>query len=664
MDTLLIATRTLHFAATATLEGVFVFWCLIARPAFRQAEAGPALEARFDRRILVLAWASLLVALATGVVWLFVVASNMSGVPLSAIVPRGILGIVLTGTKFGQDWRLRAALVIVLAACLAVQGRGWKHAWGWIGLVASGAFLASMAWAGHGAAAEDLPWDVIHLPADILHLLATGAWLGALFPLALLFAAARRDGSPEGVALARAATLRFSTLGIASVGTLLVTGIVNAWFLTGTIPALVGTVYGQLLLVKVALFTIMVAIASINRRRLTPLLERIAGDASTRLRAVARLGRNAAIEVSLGVLVLVIVGIMGILPPGLHTEPVWPFPFRLDLSEILAGAQTVLVVAAILSCVCLAAAVIAADKKRYRGMAISIGGLVVFGGIGLIALQPGIVRAYPTSYYASTQPYAAPSISRGAPLYAANCAACHGVDGRGDGPLASRLRVRPPDLTEPHLFAHSVGDVFWWVSHGRGGVMPGFADTLTPEQRWDVINFVQARAAGTLTRAIGSRVTTAAAPPLPDFAFEQHGAQSTLSQTLKSGPVLLVLFDPPAPRARLEQLATWGPRLEAAGLRIIAVGLGQPAERAAASTPSTAPLVVNVSGDVRATLALFHSPTDGGETELMLDRGAGVRVRWTTRGPGGLSDAATLLSDAVRVATIPVAAANHAGHAH
>jgi putative copper resistance protein D len=665
MDALLIVARTLHFAATAALEGTFVFWCFIARPAFRQVQAARALEARLDRRLLALSWTSLLIALASGVVWLFVVASQMSGVPLGTILPQGVVGIVLTSTQFGEDWRLRAALVIVIAACLAVQGRIWKQAWCWIGLVSSAALVASLAWAGHGAAAEDVPWDALHLPADILHLLATGAWLGALFPLALLLAAARRDGGPEGVAVARGATLRFSTLGIASVATLLATGLVNTWFLSGTIPALVGTLYGQLLLVKVLLFTFMVAIAGVNRRRLTPYLERVAGEASIRLRAVGQLGRNALIEASLGVIVLAVVGIIGILPPGLHTEPGWPFPFRLDLNEIVAGAQTVLVVAALLFVLCLAACAITAEKKNYRGMAASIAGLVLFGIIGWMALRPGIVDAYPTSFYAPTQPYAAPSIARGAPLYAANCAACHGVDGRGDGVLATRLPIRPADLTETHIFAHSVGDIFWWVSNGRAnGVMPGFADKLTPDQRWDLINFVLARAAGAVARATGSRVTTAAAPPLPDFAFEQLGAQNTLSQTLKTGPVLLILFAPPAPRARFEQLATLTPRLGAVGLRIIAVDLAQPTEKAAAGAASAAPFVVNVSDDVRASLALFRSATDGDETELMLDRGASVRARRTTNGAGGLADAATLLSDAVRVASIPVAAANHAGHAH
>ena len=581
----------------------------------------------------------------------------MSGMPLTAVLRGGVVGIVLTQTRFGEDWNLRAALVILLAVCLAVQGRTRKHVAGWIGSLAAAAFIAGLAWAGHGAATEDVPFDAIHLPADILHLLAAGAWLGALLPLVILLAQARRDSSPEAVAVARAATLRFSTLGLSCVGTLLVTGVVNTWFLSGSVPALLGTLYGQLLLVKIAVFVTMIAFASVNQRRLLPQLADVASDAALRLRAVGEVGRNASIEASLGVFVLAVVGIIGILPPGLHTEPRWPLPFRLDLSEIPAGAQTVFAVAAAAFALCLAAAALTAERRRYREMAASIACLILFGSVSWVALRPGIVRAYPTSFYASTQPYSAPSIALGAPLYAENCAACHGATGRGDGPLAGKLPIRPADLTEPHLFAHKVGEIFWWVSYGRdNGVMPGFADKLNSDQRWDLINFLLARAAGVLTDEVGPQISTTAAPPLPDFAFERNGVQNTLSQTLKNGPVLLVLFAAHAPRARLEQLARLKPRLAPAGLHVVAVAL----DRSTANVP----LNVEVSDDVRAALGLFRSRTDGGETELMLDRGSSVRARWTESGARGLADVATLLRDAVRVARIPVAAANHAGHAH
>jgi len=646
----------LHFASTVLLEGAFVFWSLISWPAFARAGDVNGLQSRLDRRLVALAWISLLVAFATGGAWLVMVASQMSGMPLPMVFHGGVVGIVLRQTRFGEAWMLRAVLAAVLAICLLAQSRSGKHVFGWVGLVAAAAFMGTLAWAGHGAAAENLPFDVIHLPADILHLLATGAWLGALLPLVLLLVQTLGDDTSEGLAVARTAALRFSTLGITCVATLIVTGLVNTWFLSGTIPALVGTRYGQLLLVKIALFCGMVAIANVNRSRLVPCLADVPSGPALRSQAVQQLGRNASIEVSLGILVLAIVAIIGTLPPGSHSQPLWPFPVRIDLNEIAARTQTVLGVAAAFLVLFFAAAAVAATRKQYPRMAGSIAGVIVCGAICWFALRPAVVAAYPTTFYAPTQVYAAPSVGRGQPIYSANCMACHGVDGRGDGPLAKSLPIRPADLTEPHLFAHTPGDIYWWVSHGlANGVMPGFADKLTPDQRWDLINFVRARAAGIQTSRAGSQISTTASLPLPDFAFEQDGAQNTLTQLLKKGPVLLILFGADAPNARLEQLAALGPRLAAAGLSVVAVSL-EP------STQNTTG-IVGVSDDVRAALALFRSPTDGGETEFMLDRGANVRARWTASGSGGLADAETLLGDAVRVAKIPVAAANHAGHA-
>ena len=103
------------------------------------------------------------------------------------------------------------------------------------------------------------------------------------------------------------------------------------------------------------------------------------------------------------------------------------------------------------------------------------GGFAICAALGALVARPAIEPAYPTSFYAPAEPYAAASIEHGARLYAGNCALCHGAGGKGDGPAAAALTVRPADLTEPHLFAHTEGDLFWWVSHGKAnGVMPGF----------------------------------------------------------------------------------------------------------------------------------------------------------------------------------------------
>jgi putative copper resistance protein D len=595
------------------------------------------------------------------------VAAGMSGKPLGAALSQGAVPIVLTRTQFGEDWLLRLAMAVLLGFCLLGRGRRrWRvsGATGWTALFLAAAMLASLAWAGHGAATPGFRGD-LHLAGDVLHLLAAGLWLGTLPPFALLLAEARRIGDTNWAAVAATATRRYSALAVASVTLLLVGGLVNTWFLAGSVPALVGTEYGGLLLAKIGIFIAMLMVAAVNLLRLSP---RLAGaaDATGNVvwRTVARLRRNALTEASLGLGVLAIVGALGTLPPGSHTEPGWPFPFRLDAAALTVGSRILLAILGVTVCICAISAAASAAAGRYRRMAGFGAGLALCLAIGWMPLRPAINRAYPTSYYTPAEPYAAASIVRGASFYAEYCTLCHGPTGKGGGPASASLPIRPADLTEPHLFAHSPGDLFWWIGHGMDeGVMPGFADVLNPNQRWDVINFIRARAAGVLAENIRPEVTTAAVSVVPDFAFESGGVQHTLRQMLETGPVLLLLFGPPVPIARLQQLAAARPGLIDTGLRVLAVGLD--ASAAELSEGARASLfVVDVSSEVTFSLALFRATQDGGETELMLDRGGNVRARWTINTPEGLAPPGSLVTTAERVARISVDAPGHASHLH
>jgi putative copper resistance protein D len=454
--------------------------------------------------------------------------------------------------------------------------------------------------------------------------------------------------------------IRFSILAAISVVILLTGGLINAWFLAGTVPALIGTEYGRLLLSKIAIFVAMVTIAAVNLLRMTPRLMPVTGERRPLIRAaLGHLRRNALIEVGLGLCVLGIVAALGVLPPGLHTEPGWPLPFRLDLGALATSSDVVLAILAALAGACIVLAIASAAAGHYRRMAISWGGLAICAALGVLVVRPAVEPAYPTSFYVPAEPYAAASVMHGAHIYADNCALCHGADGKGNGPSAAGLAARPADLTAPHLSAYTPGDFFWWVSNGGGnGAMPGFAGIMSPADRWDVINFIRARAAGVLSRQVGSQVSIAATSAIPDFAFESPGRQQTLNSVLETAPALLVLFSHPPPAARLAQLAAAQKQI-AASLRILAVDL------AAAPTPfetETHPPLVGVSADVAATLVLFRADDDGGETDLLLDRAGNFRARWTFSGPDGLPDTAALAA-AGGVAQFPAAPMNHASHA-
>ena len=95
------------------------------------------------------------------------------------------------------------------------------------------------------------------------------------------------------------------------------TGIVNTYYLAGSLPALLHTDYGRLLLIKIALFLLMVAIAAVNRFRLTPQLLQQASIAASR-DALRQLRRNAAIEALAGAAVIAIVAALGTMPPAIH----------------------------------------------------------------------------------------------------------------------------------------------------------------------------------------------------------------------------------------------------------------------------------------------------------------------------------------------------------
>ena len=654
MESFLIAARAVHYASTISLAGVFAFLCFVVGPV-----TSPALRARLS----LVAWASLALALLSGGAWLLLVSAQMSGQTIGDTLTQAVVATVLTRTRFGQVWTLRFVLAVILAGLLLLP-QGWRGRWWrWGGLAFAAGTLASLAWAGHGAATPGRPGD-LHLAADILHLLAAGAWVGSLIPLALMLAEIRQNGDPGSAAAARRAVVRFSVLAAISVVILLAGGLVNTWFLAGTIPALIGTEYGRLLLCKIAIFVTMVTFGAVNLLRMTPRLMPAAGPRQPLVKAaVGYLRRNALAEAGLGLSVLGIVAVLGILPPGLHTEPGWPLPFRLEPAALDSPPSAALAILTTLAAIFLVVGVAAAAAGRYRAMTGALGGLAICVALGALVARPAIEPAYPTSFYAPAEPYAAASIEHGARLYAENCALCHGAGGKGDGPAAAALTVHPADLTQPHLFAHPEGDLFWWVSHGKAnGVMPGFESVMSPVNRWDVINFVRARAAGILSRGVGPVVSAAAAPAVPDFAFQNGDRQQTLSRILEDGPAVVALFSRPPASGRVAQLAAAQKRFAATGLRILAIDLGS-ASGARAETAASPPLV-GAAADVAATLALFRAPDDGGETDLMLDRAGNVRARWTAAAAGGLPDAATLLADAARVARFPAAPQNHAGHIH
>ena len=102
--------------------------------------------------------------------------------------------------------------------------------------------------------------------------------------------------------------------------------------------------------------------------------------------------------------------------------------------------------------------------------------------------------AYIPNMGAPTNPVPADdaSLARGAELFHINCTACHGVGGKGDGPVAAFLQnKKPADLTSPAVQFLSDGAIFMVITDGRPGAMPALNENLTVRERWDVVNFIR-----------------------------------------------------------------------------------------------------------------------------------------------------------------------------
>jgi copper resistance protein D len=298
----LIAVR---FALYATLSGLFGL-SAFGLYSLRADERGKAMALR--------PWllASGLLGLLMSVVALSLLAAAMAGVPPWPIDGEAV-GMLLTGTATGTAWEVRiGALAVATVAALAVPRSALP-----LPMVAfsSAVALATLAWTGHGAMDEGaMGW--VHLLADIAHLLAAGVWIGALLGLLLLVTRPAHRTDEAHLILTHRALHGFGIVGTIVVGTIVASGMVNGWLLIGpdNLLSLGTTLYGQLLLVKLALFVVMLGLASLNRFRLTPFFQRAISTGDHR-GALAILRRSLVLEAACAIVIVALVAWLGTLEP-------------------------------------------------------------------------------------------------------------------------------------------------------------------------------------------------------------------------------------------------------------------------------------------------------------------------------------------------------------
>jgi putative copper resistance protein D len=303
-DSLTIGIRLILYADLMLLFGLPMFALYGLTNAGRQAKSLPRL-----RPLLIgLAIAALLASIA----WLAEASASMAGTPVTA-VDRATLQLVVTQTPVGAAWQVRIAALAATVALAAMPRSGTGAPILVATSLTGGVALATLAWAGHGASGEG-PSGWLQLGADVVHLLAAGIWVGALAAFFLMLVRPRATASTAHIAAAVRALQRFAAVGTIVVGLLIATGLINSLMLVGlaNLPTLPTTVYGQLLIAKLALFLGMLFLAASNRFRLTPTLARAGPDGSTH-EAVTALRRSVVLEVSAAFLILALVAWLGTL---------------------------------------------------------------------------------------------------------------------------------------------------------------------------------------------------------------------------------------------------------------------------------------------------------------------------------------------------------------
>jgi copper transport protein len=576
-----VVTKWILYLGAAALFGGLLFRLAVWEPAYRAAGVGEADPLSADISFPRL---SLALLLAVSIFGLLLQAGQASGAGIAWPWSSAVNTMLFT-TRSGAIWLLRLVVLTAIAGFLGVSSLRLDRC---LALGLGLLFLLTISLGSH-AAANSQP--IVPLLGDWLHLAAACAWLGGLMSFVLGLWRSRRWEAFARTRLTAELIPRFSALALASVGLLAVSGLYSAYLRIGTFAALTQTLYGRILLIKSGIAAPMIALGAYNLLIVTPSMRRAAGRDKGDSALVDHFRRIVSSEVTLGVALLLSVGLLTSAPPaqaagsvGLHAEAeADDLHIRLEITPGRVGINTFsatitadgqplnqakqvsLQFTPIGSIVPPSEVSLAAQGGgvyRVKGAFISLpsewqvrisvrredhfdafanfdfaignpstavafpwnraaGGLLMAGaaayGLAMRRLTRSVRRsislgAAPTlallfagalvfvrpattlpGDLANPIPANSGSVAAGQAVFTTNCVPCHGVSGKGDGPIGLTLNPRPADLTIHAVpGVHSDGQLFEWITNGfPGSVMPAFRTTLSDDDRWNLVNYIR-----------------------------------------------------------------------------------------------------------------------------------------------------------------------------
>jgi copper transport protein len=291
--------RTFSFVGLLALIGVVAFRTLVL-PRARGTNA--ELTELMVRGAAVLGLAASVLVIVSAFARIFLESRMMSAMPDMQTMSMADMAM---HTRWGLavELELGAALVALVSFALAV--RRIRGAW-LVATISAIVVAVTPALAGHAASSPR--FTSLMIVSDFLHVLGGASWLGSLLavmvvgiPLSLTLDGAERWSSVASLVNS------FSPIALSSAAVVVVSGLIASWVHVEHLSDLWQTAYGQVLMIKLSLVAITLTIGAYNFRKVQPQLANEAGS--------ARLRRSAALELSVGFLILLVTGFLtGISP--------------------------------------------------------------------------------------------------------------------------------------------------------------------------------------------------------------------------------------------------------------------------------------------------------------------------------------------------------------
>ena len=149
------------------------------------------------------------------------------------------------------------------------------------------------------------------------------------------------------------------------------------------------------------------------------------------------------------------------------------------------------------------------------------------------------IRATLVSVYGiPVSPKKAPEQAHAAALYQSHCAACHGEQGKGDGPAGVALEPAPTDFTEVERYnGRSLLGLHTTITQGVEGTgMAAYGDTLSEEDRWALAFYVGAKAVTDDVAEEGEQVFTTVPGMKSTLTLDTLVAQAPEDVLKEQGP--------------------------------------------------------------------------------------------------------------------------------